>query len=132
MRTVGEERARQYCWDKHWLRHAKLCKAMTKCLSRGIGAVLVRNNHIITSGYNGPARGVDHCNTRNDKGAYTGAYQSDICPRKRMGFKSGEGMEYCPAVHAEANAVVQAALMGVSAEGATLYCWCGIPCSDCA
>jgi dCMP deaminase len=131
-KTVSEERERQYKWDKHWLRHAKLAGENSKCLSRKIGSVLVKNNHIITSGYNGPAKGVEHCDTRNDKGGYTGVYQSDICPRKRMGFKSGEGMEHCPAVHAEANAIVQAALMGVSADGSTLYCWCPTPCSDCA
>lgn len=55
-----------------------------------------------------------------------------ICPRKRSGYKSGEGMHMCPAVHAEMNVVLQAARLGIATEGATLYCYCGVPCKDCA
>lgn len=91
----------------------------------------MRNNHIIASGYNGPASGVQHCDYRNDEGRYSLNYYSDICPRQRMGFKSGEGMDHCPAVHAEINTILQAAKFGVATDSATLYCYCNIPCTDC-
>ena len=55
-----------------------------------------------------------------------------ICPRKAAGYKSGEGLHLCQAGHAERNAIVQAARSGVSTNGATLYCYCGQVCKDCA
>ena len=55
-----------------------------------------------------------------------------ICPRRKMGFESGEGLEWCPAAHAERNAIVIAARLGHSTEGCTLYLSCGIPCRECA
>jgi dCMP deaminase len=55
----------------------------------------------------------------------------DRCPREICGFSSGEGLELCPAVHAEVNAIIQAARAGVSTEGSTLYLTCGVPCKNC-
>ena len=129
--------------DIYFMRFAKLASEITKCLSRPIGAVLVKDNHIIATGYNGPSSGLMHCGCRRDDGSYPPLYDtmgrlnknqeeiSDECPRRRMGFKSGEGMEHCPAVHAETNTICQAARMGIATEGATLYCYCNIPCTDC-
>jgi len=74
------------------------------CLRRQVGAVLVKDNHVLSTGYNGAARGVEHCKT---------------C------------MRVCRAVHAEANAIAQAALHGISTEGSTVYCT-HQPCFMCA
>jgi dCMP deaminase len=126
-----EKHRTQKAWDVHFMKEAKLWMGMSKCLSRQIGAVLVRNNRVIGTGYNGPPRGVPHCDYRDDNGQYVDHHVSDKCPRQRMGFKSGEGMEHCPAVHAEINPIMQAATQGTPTEGATLYCYCGTPCINC-
>lgn len=119
-------------WDIHFMKEARLWADMSKCLSRHIGAVLVRDNRVIGTGYNGPPIGIPHCDYRDDKGNYSKYNRSiDKCPRQRMGFKSGEGMEHCPAIHAEINPILQAARIGVSTVGATLYCYCGTPCINC-
>ena len=119
---------------------AKLFMERSKCLSRKIGAVLVKDDSVIGTGYNGPPRGIPHCDRRDDTGRYmehgvvlatADGKHVDKCPRQRMGFPSGEGMEYCVAVHAEVNPIMQAAREGRSTIGATLYCYCGTPCINC-
>jgi len=125
-----KEHTSQHEWDLHFMRETKLWMGRSKCLSRQIGAVLVQGKHIIASGYNGPPMGVPHCDHRNNQGYYTN-FVEEKCPRQRMGFKSGEGMEHCVAVHAEINPIMQAAKMGISTRGATLYCYCGTPCINC-
>lgn len=82
-----------------------------------IGAVLVRDNIIVSTGYNGPPRGVSHC-----KGG---------CPRQAMGLKSGEGLDLCPATHAEQNCIASAARIGASTKGCTLYLNTVAPCKWC-
>ena len=78
------------------------------CLRRQVGAVLVRDKRILATGYNGAPRGMAHC--------------LDIgCLREQLGIPSGERHELCRAIHAEQNAVIQAAIHGVAIEGATLY-----------
>ena len=79
------------------------------CLRRQVGAVLVRDKHIIATGYNGAPRGVSHC---LDVG----------CLREELGIKSGERHEICRGTHAEQNSIIQAALHGVTTLGTTLYC----------
>lgn len=91
------------------------------CLSRGIGAVLVDKNDIIIGAGN---------NGWNDK--YHGCSNEGKCPRKVKGFKSGEGLEICPAIHAEVNAILSAAKDQAFLLGSSLYCWCGCPCKWCA
>ena len=105
-------------WDEYF--HS-ICKAVSnnsKCLSRQIGAILVRDKVIICTGYNGPPRGIPHCN-------------GDICPRRAKGYVSGDGLHLCPAAHAECNAIVQAARLGIQTRGAILYLNTQIPCKDC-
>jgi len=119
-------------WDIHFMRESRLWSYMSKCLSRKIGTVLVRDNRIIATGYNGPPSGIPHCDYRNDFGIYTNKNFADSCPRQRMGYKSGEGLQFCPAIHAEINPILQAAKSHVSTVGATLYCYCGTPCINCA
>uniref|UniRef100_A0A6M3LBI4 Putative CMP/dCMP deaminase zinc-binding n=1 Tax=viral metagenome TaxID=1070528 RepID=A0A6M3LBI4_9ZZZZ len=126
-----EEHRSQHEWDIQFMKEAKLWMGMSKCLSRKIGTVLVQGRSVIATGYNGPPSGVPHCDHRDDKGNYTYAFVSDDCPRRRMGFPSGEGMEHCVAVHAEINPIMQAAREARSTVGATLYCYCGTPCINC-
>ena len=121
----------QYEWDLHFMREAKLWMSKSKCLSRQIGAILVKDNHVIATGYNGPPKGIPHCDFRDDTGQYTELFVSDKCPRKRMGYGSSLGMEHCPAIHAEINPILQSARMGINTHGSTLYAYCGTPCINC-
>ncbi len=146
-----EEHTSQRSWDLHFMKEAKLWMERSKCLSRQIGAVLVQNKRVIATGYNGPPAGVPHCDHRDALGRYTHLVRDvtsgeelrctidgkafflvETCPRQRMGYKSGEGMEHCVAIHAEINPIMQAAKMGIPSDGATLYCYCGTPCVNCA
>lgn len=88
------------------------------CLRRNVGAVIVKDKRLLTSGYNGAPQGLAHCLEVG-------------CLRERMGVASGERHELCRGLHAEQNAIVQAALHGVSIAGSTLYCT-HQPCSACA
>ena len=90
---------------------ARLVATRSTCLRRQVGATLVKNRHILTTGYNGPPRGIKHCADREDG-----------CLRNQLGIPSGERQEISRAVHAEQNAVVQAAIHGISIEGSSLYC----------
>ena len=87
--------------------------------NRQVGAVIVRNKRILTTGYNGAPEGVKSCKERGE------------CLRVKMGIESGTRHELCYAVHAEQNAIIQAARLGVVLEGATLYCT-HQPCVICA
>ena len=103
-------------WDKYYLGICKAVAANCKCHSRQIGAILVKDKSIISTGFNGPPRGIKHCNP---------------CPRKAQGFLSGEGLHLCPAVHTEVNCIAQAARNGVNTSDSTIYMTCGIPCKAC-
>ena len=120
--------------DQYFMKIAKVVSTQSKCLSRQIGAVLVRDSHIIATGYNGPPMGVPHCEWRDWLGNYSNSMKEPIyiCPRERAGFESGEGLQLCPAVHAEMNTILEAARFGISTMATTIYCYCGIPCKDCA
>jgi dCMP deaminase len=106
--------------DIQFMRMAKEVSRRSKCSSRQIGAVLVKDGSIVSEGYNGAPRGVNLCQNHLDE-----------CLRRKKGFASGEGLEYCPAVHAEMNAIVQAARNGIQTKGTTLYCYCERPCKWC-
>lgn len=134
--------APQSRWDKYFQFICKAVASKSPCLSRHIGAILVRDHSIIATGYNGPAREVTHCGhmrlmTDNaladefSKHKIKPEQVKDTCPRKLMGYSSGEGMEWCPAQHAEANCIANAARMGVSVLNSTLYMNCIIPCKNC-
>jgi dCMP deaminase len=111
-------------WDLYALRIAKEVAQHSKCLSRSIGAVLVRDKSIMSTGFNGPPRGVPECWNRNPN------YERK-CPRQVQGYMSGEGLDLCIAGHAERNAIVNAARFGIETKGTSLVCYCGIPCKDC-
>jgi len=133
-------------WDTYFHTICQSVASKSPCLSRHIGAILVRDHSIVSTGYNGPSRGVPHCghdrvmkdNTLTD--AYQDIYGGqDIpllrfrleCPRKILGYLSGTHMELCPAQHAETNAISNAARLGVSVLGTTLYMNSVIPCKGC-
>lgn len=129
-------------WDQRFHRICKELASWSSCLSQPIGAILVRGKTIIATGYNGPPRGIPHCGAARRKSdiimfhrlgeQIEPVYGDDsMCPRQRLGFSSGDGLELCPAVHAEANCISNAARTGVVTDGSTLYVSCGIPCKDC-
>ena len=132
--------------DRYWLRVCNIIAENTKCLSTKIGVVVVKNGkYILSTGYNGPPTGCPHCDDpsyrsrlfsirEKDLNGYPALFDvaPELCPRQSLGFKSGEGIEYCQAAHAERNAVTIAARLGHSLEGATMYMNCGIPCFECA
>jgi len=96
-------------WDEYFLDIARLVATRSTCLRRQVGAVLVKDKRILATGYNGPPSGLSHC---LDVG----------CLREKMGIPSGERHELCRGLHAEQNAILQAAFHGISIKGATLYC----------
>lgn len=123
--------------DDFFLRMAILVAQRSKCLNRQIGGVLVRDQRIIATGYNGPPTGIPHCSTRpathEEYAARLGdvEWTGTVCPRRVIGQGHGEGREWCPAIHAEANIIINAARMGVATAGATIYLSCGTPCKNC-
>jgi dCMP deaminase len=133
-------------WDQFF--HS-LCDAYAKkspCLSRQIGAILVRDKRVIASGYNGPPEGVPHCGrerlesdirlsrefVEKNVNEDTISHIYHRCPRRLLRIESGKGLdEWCYAQHAETNALINAARTGVVTLGCSLYMNSVIPCSNC-
>ena len=105
-------------WDHYFMEIAEVVSKRATCLRRGVGAVIVKNKQILATGYNGTPKGMPHC-------AEVG------CLREQLNVPSGKCHELCRGIHAEQNAVVQAAVHGVSVDGATLYCT-NQPCVVCS
>lgn len=105
--------------DRYFMDIAHVVKTRSTCLRKQVGAVLVRDNQIISTGYNGSPSGTIHC-TNIRLG----------CLRERLNIPSGERHEICRGAHAEQNAIAQAAKNGVSTKGAVLYVTHS-PCSMC-
>jgi dCMP deaminase len=105
-------------WDSYFMDMARLASRRSSCLRRAVGAVLVKERRLLATGYNGAPTGVTHCDA-------TG------CLREKLNVPSGERHELCRGLHAEQNAILQAALHGVSIRGASLYCT-NLPCIICA
>ena len=99
-------------WDKRFSDMARLVASWSSCYqtNRQVGAVIVKNKRVMTTGYNGAPSGVESCKTKG------------VCLRRERNIPSGTQLEICYAVHAEENAIAQAARLGVSVDGATLYC----------
>lgn len=107
-------------WDTYFYNICKAIASKSPCHSRQIGAIIVRDKSIVSTGYNGPPRGYPHCEAVDGK-----------CPRHAKGYESGTHLDECPATHAEANAIANAARLGVCVAGAELYLNTQIPCKDC-
>lgn len=106
-------------WDERFMGLCSTVASWSSCISRNIGAIAVRDKHILTTGYNGAP-----CNTVTCR-------ERGYCIRRQNGIASGTRTEDCYAVHAEQNAVAQAARLGLSLDGATLYCT-HQPCTTCS
>ena len=108
-------------WDARFMELAGVISGWASCYKadRKIGAVIVKNKRIVTTGYNGAPAGIQTCVERGE------------CLREKLGIASGTRAEMCYATHAEQNAIIQAAKLGVSIDGATLYCT-HQPCVICA
>lgn len=104
-------------WDEYFMDMTQLVLRRSTCLRRQVGAVIVKDNRVIATGYNGVPSGVVHCEV-------TG------CLRQKLNVPSGQRHEICRGLHAEQNAIIQAATFGVSIAGGTIYCNTK-PCSIC-
>lgn len=105
-------------WDEYFMDIVGVVSRRSTCVRRKVGAALVKDRRILSTGYNGAPSGMAHCLDRG-------------CLRLEMKVPSGERHELCRGLHAEQNAIIQAALHGVSVRGATLYCT-NHPCVICA
>ena len=106
-------------WDEYFMEMAELTAKRSTCMRRHVGAVIVKDRRAIATGYNGAPRGIAHCEERGG------------CIRQQMNIPSGQRHELCMALHAEQNAIIQAAAMGNSIEGGTIYIT-HQPCAICA
>jgi dCMP deaminase len=104
--TLSHERP---SWDQYFMEITRLVAKRSTCLRRHVGALLVKDKRILATGYNGAPMGLRHC-------AETG------CLRALQDIPSGERHELCRGLHAEQNAIIQAAYHGISIKGSTLYC----------
>ncbi len=129
-------------WDLFFYLTCKAVSINSPCLSRKVGAVLALDKYVVSTGYNGPPKGIPHCGhdrfMKDDElsnvGIGKGHTPQEIgaaCPRKLLGFRSGEGKQWCTAQCAERNAISNAASLGTSVVGTTLYMNSIIPCQQC-
>lgn len=105
-------------WDMYFMDITRLVAKRTTCLRRAVGAIIVKDKRILSTGYNGAPANVRHCLEVG-------------CMREELNVESGQRHELCRGIHAEQNAIIQAAYHGVSVKGASLYCT-NQPCSICA
>lgn len=105
-------------WDEYFMQMAEIAEKRSTCIRRKVGAVIVKDHRILATGYNGVPTGIRHCEDRG-------------CLRQQMNVPSGQRHELCRGLHAEQNAIIQAAYLGVSIAGGTLYCT-NQPCVICA
>jgi len=107
-------------WDHYWMSITKITSSRSTCLSRHVGAILVKNNQILSSGYNGALPGQRHC-----------CDDPNGCYRRYMNISDSNKYDLCKASHAEANAIALAAKSGICVDGSTLYCTLS-PCFTCS
>ncbi|HMA83456.1 MAG TPA: dCMP deaminase family protein [Candidatus Thermoplasmatota archaeon] len=105
-------------YDEYFMSMAFLAATRSTCLRRQVGAVLVKNKHVLATGYNGPPKGMKHCDE-------TG------CLRDELNVPSGERHEICRGLHAEQNAIIQASVFGISIDKSIIYVT-DTPCMVCA
>ena len=95
-------------WDDYFMEITEVVAGRSTCLRRKVGALVVKDKHILASGYNGAPSGLPHC-------------EEVGCLRDQLHIPSGERHELCRGLHAEQNAIVQSAVHGISIAGATIY-----------
>lgn len=132
-------------WDLYYYNICKAVGSNSRCLSRNIGAIIVKDKSIVSTGYNGPPRGIPHCGTDRIRYDYklseiynkkhiSAAEAKDFeqsCPRKVLGYNPGERLDMCTAVHAEVNCIINAGRLGVSILEGTMYMNSVIACREC-
>ena len=118
MKVYKKKRIKRPSWDEYFMRTASLVSERSTCLRRAVGAVLVKDKQILSTGYNGAPSGITHCEI-------TG------CLRMKLHVPSGERHEICRGLHAEQNVLLQAALYGISVKDSTIYVT-NQPCIICA
>ncbi len=105
-------------WDEYFMGITRAVASRATCLRRNVGAVVVKDKRLLTTGYNGAPAGLPHCGEAG-------------CLRQKLNIPSGQRQEICRGLHAEQNAIIQAGLYGVSLQGATIYTTT-FPCITCA
>ncbi|MBQ8657788.1 MAG: cytidine/deoxycytidylate deaminase family protein [Clostridia bacterium] len=108
-------------WDKRFMELTETVATWSSCFqeNRQVGAVIVKDKRVMTTGYNGAPAGIESCKEKGE------------CLRRKLNIPSGTQHELCFAVHAEQNAIIQASRYGICIAGATLYCT-HQPCVICA
>jgi len=96
-------------WDEYFMKITRDVSERATCVKRKVGAIIVKDNRILSTGYNGAPKGMKHC-------------EEVGCLRKEMSVPSGQRHELCRGLHAEQNAIIQAAVHGVKIDGSTMYC----------
>lgn len=114
----SEQKSNRPSWDEYFMKVAALVAERSTCLRHHVGAIIVKDKRIITTGYNGAAKNVDDCLKLG-------------CLRDELQIPSGTRHEICRAIHAEQNAIIQGAYHGVSVKDGTMYCT-HTPCMICA
>ena len=114
-KSTGDQRPD---WDTYFMTLCHVVAERSTCLRRKVGALLVANHHILATGYNGAPQGLPHCTQVG-------------CLREQRGIPSGERQELCRGLHAEQNAIIQAAVHGVALQDVTCYSTTQ-PCITCA
>lgn len=113
-----QNRRERPAWDEYFMEVAQVVSRRSTCLRRNVGAVIVKDKRILATGYNGAPSGLPHCIEVG-------------CLREQLGVPSGQRHEMCRGLHAEQNAIIQAAKYGIPVEGSTIYSTTE-PCSLCA
>lgn len=106
-------------WDDYFMKIAALVSERSTCLRHHVGAIIVKEKRVLTTGYNGAPSGIKDC------------LEIGECIKNKLKINSGDGHDVCPAIHAEQNAIIQAAKHGEDISGGTIYCTHS-PCIICA
>jgi len=118
LKQKSKKRSLRPSWDEYFMKIAMLAAERSTCLRRHVGAIIVKNKKVLTTGYNGAAKGTKDCLELG-------------CLRDKLNIPSGTRHEICRAIHGEQNAIIQAASRGININGAIMYCTHS-PCMICA
>ncbi len=115
---IAETKESRPSWEEYFMQITHLVASRATCIRRKVGAILVKDKRILSTGYNGAPKNLAHCSQVG-------------CLRNKLKIPSGQRQEICRGLHAEQNAIIQAALYGINIKGATLYCTIQ-PCITCS
>ncbi len=109
-------------WEEYFMELATLVAKRSTCIRRKVGSVLTKDNHILSTGYNGSPAGIKHCISEKDLHTVDFTNQYHICFREKNNIPSGEQLDRCYGIHSECNCIIQAARNGTSTIDSVLYC----------